>query len=361
MSAITHERPTTVTDTAVSVDNLTVQFSSKRGDVTALSDVDVKVGKGEFVSIAGPSGCGKSTLLKVVAGLTGASRGSVELAGREVKGPQRNIGYVFQRAALLEWRTVRKNILLQGEMRGMNKKAAAAKADQLIEMTGLTGFEGALPHELSGGMQQRVSLCRALLHEPEVLLMDEPFRRPRRPHPRQDERRTAPHLAGDRNDGHAGHPLSRRGRLPRQPGGGHEPEAGADRRHPRRGPPGATGVRRDDGEAGVHQRCQHGEGSVGGYDGGGLIPRIGGLLDIIVGEAIGRSGLHRRFSTAKRHFEQARTDQPMTSDPHTEITERDRRLTSVRGPNPRPPQQRDGGASVTLHRAATLTRCIPPA
>lgn len=86
MSAITHERPTTVTDTAVSVDNLTVQFSSKRGDVTALSDVDLKVGEGEFVSIAGPSGCGKSTLLKVVAGLTGASRGSVELAGREVKG-----------------------------------------------------------------------------------------------------------------------------------------------------------------------------------------------------------------------------------------------------------------------------------
>ncbi len=175
MSAITHERPTTLTDTAVSVDDLTVQFSSKRGDVTALSNVDLEVARGEFVSIAGPSGCGKSTLLKVVAGLTGASRGQVQLAGQPVKGPQRNIGYVFQRAALLEWRTVRKNILLQGEMRGMNKKAAADKANQLIEMTGLTGFENALPHELSGGMQQRVSLCRALLHEPEVLLMDEPF------------------------------------------------------------------------------------------------------------------------------------------------------------------------------------------
>ncbi|OZE96603.1 ABC transporter ATP-binding protein [Rhodococcoides fascians] len=172
----TFDRPKTVlTDTAVAVDDLSVRFSSKRGDVTALSDVDLTVGEGEFVSIAGPSGCGKSTLLKVVAGLTNASSGSVSLRGKQVKGPQRGIGYVFQRAALLEWRTVRKNILLQGEMRGMNRKQTAAKADQLIEMTGLGGFENALPHELSGGMQQRVSLCRALLHEPEVLLMDEPF------------------------------------------------------------------------------------------------------------------------------------------------------------------------------------------
>lgn len=176
MNAPTIEpRNKTMTESAVSVDDLSVHFSSKRGEVTALSDVQLHVREGEFVSIAGPSGCGKSTLLKVVAGLTGASQGSVRLRGNEVKGPQRNIGYVFQRAALLEWRTVRKNILLQAEMRGMNKRAAGAKADQLIEMTGLTGFEGALPHELSGGMQQRVSLCRALLHEPEVLLMDEPF------------------------------------------------------------------------------------------------------------------------------------------------------------------------------------------
>ncbi|GGL03335.1 ABC transporter ATP-binding protein [Nocardia jinanensis] len=163
------------TDTAVAVDDLTVRFSSKRGEVTALHNVDLQVRRGEFVSIVGPSGCGKSTLLKVVAGLTDPSGGSVELGGAPVRGPRRNIGYVFQRAALLEWRTVRKNILLQAEMRGMNKRAAAAECARLIEMTGLSGFENALPHELSGGMQQRVSLCRALLHEPEVLLMDEPF------------------------------------------------------------------------------------------------------------------------------------------------------------------------------------------
>lgn len=163
------------TETAVAVTGLTVRFSSKRGEVTALHDVDLQVRRGEFVSIVGPSGCGKSTLLKVVAGLTDPSRGSVELGGAPVCGPQRNIGYVFQRAALLEWRTVRKNILLQAEMRGLNKRAAAIECARLIEMTGLGGFEDALPHELSGGMQQRVSLCRALLHEPEVLLMDEPF------------------------------------------------------------------------------------------------------------------------------------------------------------------------------------------
>ncbi|NUP26652.1 MAG: ATP-binding cassette domain-containing protein, partial [Nocardia sp.] len=138
-------------DTAVAVADLTVRFSSKRGEVTALHEVDLQVRRGEFISIVGPSGCGKSTLLKVVAGLTDASGGSVRLGAAPVRGPQRNIGYVFQRAALLEWRTVRKNILLQAEMRGMNKRTAAAECDRLIEMTGLGGFENALPHELSGG------------------------------------------------------------------------------------------------------------------------------------------------------------------------------------------------------------------
>jgi NitT/TauT family transport system ATP-binding protein len=166
---------TTMTSDAIAIENVTVTFSSKRNTVTALDDIDLKVAEGEFVSIVGPSGCGKSTLLKVVAGLTDASQGEVRLRGNVVRGPQRDIGYVFQRAALLEWRTVRKNILLQAEMRGMPRQAAQRRCDYLIEMTGLSGFENALPFELSGGMQQRVSLCRALLHEPEVLLMDEPF------------------------------------------------------------------------------------------------------------------------------------------------------------------------------------------
>jgi NitT/TauT family transport system ATP-binding protein len=133
------------------------------------------VRRGEFVSIVGPSGCGKSTLLKLAAGLLRPTGGAVSLGGEQVAGPRRDIGYVFQRAALLEWRGVRRNILLQAEMRGMDGAEARRRADELIAMTGLTGFENALPHELSGGMQQRVALCRALLHRPPVLLMDEPF------------------------------------------------------------------------------------------------------------------------------------------------------------------------------------------
>jgi NitT/TauT family transport system ATP-binding protein len=163
------------TSTAVDVRNLSVRFHSKRSTTTALDDVTMRVEAGEFISIVGPSGCGKSTLLKVVAGLVKPTDGEVSLFGATVHGPQRDIGFAFQRAALLEWRGVRKNILLQAEIRGIDKAKAARRADELIELTGLKGFEKALPHELSGGMQQRVALCRALLHEPPVLLMDEPF------------------------------------------------------------------------------------------------------------------------------------------------------------------------------------------
>jgi NitT/TauT family transport system ATP-binding protein len=165
----------TLTDTAVEVTDLSVRFTSKRAQTIALTDITLRVERGEFVTIVGPSGCGKSTLLKVVAGLVRPTLGSVTLMGRPVTQPQKNIGFVFQRAALLEWRGARKNILLQAEMRGMERAAAAARADELMALTGLTGFEKALPHELSGGMQQRVALCRALLHSPPVLLMDEPF------------------------------------------------------------------------------------------------------------------------------------------------------------------------------------------
>ncbi|PSL01076.1 NitT/TauT family transport system ATP-binding protein [Haloactinopolyspora alba] len=164
----------TVTPT-IDVHDLTCTFRSKRQSTTALHDVSLRVGAGEFVTILGPSGCGKSTLLKIIAGLVPPTTGHVDLLGGRVREPQRDIGFAFQRAALLEWRGARANILLQAEMRGMDKHTAAERADRLIELTGLTGFEDALPHELSGGMQQRVALCRALLHEPPVLLMDEPF------------------------------------------------------------------------------------------------------------------------------------------------------------------------------------------
>ncbi|MFD9222651.1 ABC transporter ATP-binding protein [Streptomyces sp. NPDC060064] len=160
---------------AVGLEDVAVRFRTKNRDVTALSGVSLDVAMGEFVAIVGPSGCGKSTLLKLVAGLLKPSAGDARLNGERVRGPRHDIGYVFQRAALLEWRSARRNILLQAEMRKMPGGMARRRADELIAMTGLGGFEDAYPHELSGGMQQRVALCRALLHEPPVLLMDEPF------------------------------------------------------------------------------------------------------------------------------------------------------------------------------------------
>lgn len=177
MAATELEAPTRSvgTDPIIEVSHLTMRFRSKRSETVALDDVSLTVMPGEFVTIAGPSGCGKSTLLKIVAGLTSVTDGEVRLYGERVTKPQREIGFAFQRSALLEWRGVRKNILLQAEMRGMDRRRAEERADHLIELTGLKGFEKALPHELSGGMQQRVALCRALLHEPRVLLMDEPF------------------------------------------------------------------------------------------------------------------------------------------------------------------------------------------
>ncbi|QTA36041.1 ABC transporter ATP-binding protein [Streptomyces sp. CA-256286] len=182
MTAMPKEQTTTVSVPSGGVGAATVQladvavrFRSKKRDVTALSEVSLDVAPGEFVAIVGPSGCGKSTLLKLVAGLLTVSSGEVRLGGERVTGPRHDIGYVFQRAALLEWRSALRNILLQAEIRRMPSARARGRADELIRMTGLTGFEDAYPHELSGGMQQRVALCRALLHEPPVLLMDEPF------------------------------------------------------------------------------------------------------------------------------------------------------------------------------------------
>src|SRR5438046_8379536 len=160
---------------AVELSGVSVRFRGRHGRTAALDGIDLSVGAGEFVTIVGPSGCGKSTMLKLVAGLVAPTTGTVSLMGRPVTGPQKDIGYVFQRAALLDWRGARRNILLQAEMRHMDRVVAARRADELMALTGLRGFENALPYEMSGGMQQRVALCRALLHEPPVLLMDEPF------------------------------------------------------------------------------------------------------------------------------------------------------------------------------------------
>ncbi len=143
--------------------------------VVALADIDFQVRDGEFVSIVGPSGCGKSTLLRILAGLMPPTQGDASLAGRPISGPRRDIGVVFQSPVLFPWRTVLSNAELPVDVQGLDRKAMRVRALELLKLVGLDGFENRYPRELSGGMQQRVSLVRALIHDPALLLMDEPF------------------------------------------------------------------------------------------------------------------------------------------------------------------------------------------
>jgi len=161
--------------TAIRIEGLAKVF--RRGDLEtrALERVDLEVGEGEFLAIVGPSGCGKSTLLRLVAGLIPASAGQIEVDGHAVAGPETGLGIVFQKPILLEWRTVLGNVLLQAEMRRLDVRAHEERARGLLAAVGLEDFEDRYPHELSGGMQQRAAIARALVHDPPLLLMDEPF------------------------------------------------------------------------------------------------------------------------------------------------------------------------------------------
>ncbi len=150
-------------------------FAGRSGTVEALRGIDLEVREGEFVAVVGRSGCGKSTLLRLAAGLLPTTTGEVTVAGRRVTKPRRDIAMLFQRPALLPWRSVLDNVLLPVEIFGWRRAEHRARAGELLEMAGLAGFEKRLPHELSGGMQQRVSLCRSLITRPGVMLMDEPF------------------------------------------------------------------------------------------------------------------------------------------------------------------------------------------
>lgn len=157
-------------------DRLHKTFRAKDGgDVIALQDVDFRVGRGEFVTVVGPSGCGKSTLLRILAGLERASSGNVELGGREHTGPSRDVGVVFQSPVLLPWRNILQNVLVPAQIQGRDPKAARERAMHYLTLVGLSGFETKYPNELSGGMQQRVGIARALVNDPILLLMDEPF------------------------------------------------------------------------------------------------------------------------------------------------------------------------------------------
>jgi NitT/TauT family transport system ATP-binding protein len=150
-------------------------FAGRSGTVEALRGIDLDVAEGEFVAVLGRSGCGKSTLLRLVSGLLPTTAGEVQVAGARVTKPRRDIAMLFQRPALLPWRSVLDNVLLPAQIFGWSKGAHRDRAHELLEMAGLAGFEKRLPHELSGGMQQRVALCRSLLGRPGVMLMDEPF------------------------------------------------------------------------------------------------------------------------------------------------------------------------------------------
>jgi NitT/TauT family transport system ATP-binding protein len=170
MTAIATPRPELVVMDAVGK-----TYAMRGESLTALANVSFTVREGEFVSILGQSGCGKSTLLKMAAGVTPISRGEIRISGAPVRGPVGGLGMVFQSPLLLEWRDVMGNVMLPVEIVGRDRDEGRAAAQRLIEMVGLAGFEGRYPTELSGGMQQRVAICRALITDPSVLLMDEPF------------------------------------------------------------------------------------------------------------------------------------------------------------------------------------------
>ncbi len=150
-------------------------FASERGDVEALADIDLQVRRGEFLSVVGPSGCGKSTLLKCVAGLERLTSGSLQVRGEAVREAPLGLGMVFQRDLLLDWRTVIENVLLIAQFRGLDMGKARVRALELLHLFGLEDFVDRYPWELSGGMRQRASICRALVDDPALLLMDEPF------------------------------------------------------------------------------------------------------------------------------------------------------------------------------------------
>jgi NitT/TauT family transport system ATP-binding protein len=160
---------------SVDVEHLDMEFVARGRRQKVLADIDLQIAPGEFFVIVGPSGCGKTTLLRILQGLARPTSGRTLVGGREVVGPGTDRGFVFQNDALYPWRNVTRNVVFGLELQGGDKRQAAARAQAMIDLVGLRGFETYYPHELSGGMRQRVNLARALAIEPAILLMDEPF------------------------------------------------------------------------------------------------------------------------------------------------------------------------------------------
>ena len=159
----------------IEIAHVSKTYRTRDGEVPSLRPIDFSVQDGEFVVVVGPSGCGKTTLLKMIAGLLAPSEGEIRVEGRVVTKPHANVGIVFQSALLLPWRDVLGNVLMPVEVKGLPRGPYEARARALLKMVGLEGFERKYPYQLSGGMQQRASICRALVHDPKIVLMDEPF------------------------------------------------------------------------------------------------------------------------------------------------------------------------------------------
>jgi NitT/TauT family transport system ATP-binding protein len=176
MDTVLQERkPSSDQSDYINIRGLSKRFGSEADSVLALKNINCTIERGNFVSVVGPSGCGKSTLLRIVAGLLPYSEGNVQMDGQPIVGTRRDVGVVFQNSILLPWRTVLQNVMLPAEVLGLDVKASRERAMMLLNMVGLAGFENKHPLQLSGGMQQRASIARALLHDPKILLMDEPF------------------------------------------------------------------------------------------------------------------------------------------------------------------------------------------
>ena len=160
----------------ISVKELNKTYATREGaPIHALSNVSLEITQGEFVTVVGPSGCGKTTLLKILAGVLKKSSGTILVNGNPINAPSRQLGVVFQEPLLLPWRNILQNIMVPIEIQGRDRATFSAAAQQLLSLVGLEGFEQKYPRELSGGMQQRVGIARALIHDPDLLLMDEPF------------------------------------------------------------------------------------------------------------------------------------------------------------------------------------------
>ncbi|SCL29017.1 ABC transporter ATP-binding protein [Micromonospora inyonensis] len=164
-----HTRP------LISIRDLSKRYETKKGATVALDGIDLDIAEGEFVSVVGPSGCGKTTLLKILAGLEERTAGDALLGGASIAGPRNDIGIAFQGSVMLPWRRIIENVLLPVELNEKPTPAHRERAHALLALVGLGEFADSYPNELSGGMQQRAAICRALVHDPSLLLLDEPF------------------------------------------------------------------------------------------------------------------------------------------------------------------------------------------